>query len=202
MSACHLMRSYVKLVVGILLMTGGGVGLLHAVRAAQSAWGYYRAHYAAGAASPDEVLRLCERAYRTYPENHWLCLWAADAAFQDRDSGSKQHWQRRLDETELWTGRGLLRNPYDARLRELKARLLVRRSPAEAVAYWREYLDWSFWSPEHHLVMLQLCLAADDFAGAMESLRWLKGTSKEAEGRGLVRQAWAWEMKESRKAEK
>ena len=196
------MRRYLKLVAGIFLMTGGGVGFLNSTRATLSAWDYYRAHYAAGAVSPDEVLRLCERAYRRYPANHWLCLWAADVAFHERDAGSEKDWQRRLDETDVWTGRGLRMNWYDARLRQMKARLLVRRSPAEAVAYWREYLDWSFWSPEHHLVMLQLCLAANDFAGAMESLRWLKGTSKDAEGKALVREAWAWEMKESRKAVK
>lgn len=191
------MRIFLKLIVGVLLIAVGCIGSLHASRAAISAWDYYRAHYAAGAAEPEAVLRICERAYRNYPSNHWLCLWAADVAFQDRDSGSEEHWRRCLDETELWAMRGLRCNPYDARLRQMKARLMVRRGPSEAAAYWRSYLDWSFWSPEHHFVMLQLCLAANDFEGALESLQWLKDSPKAAEGRDLVREAWAWEIKKS-----
>ena len=196
------MKQCLKVTAGVFLIVLSAFGIQHAVRASLSAWGYYRAHYAAGAAGPDEVLRICERAYRQYPANHWLCLWAADIAFNDRDAGPEKHWLSRLDEAELWTRRGLLRNKYDARLRQMNARLMVRRSPAEAVACWREYLDWSFWYPEHHLVMLELCLAANDFEGAMESLRWLKGTPKAAEGSAKIRAAWSWEMKHSRDAAK
>lgn len=180
----------------------GALGVMHSVKACFSAWDYYRAHYVSGAAGPDDILRMCERAYRRYPANHWLCLWAADVAFHDRGAGPGKHWESRLDETEIWTVRGLRLNPYDARLRQMKARLMVRRSPAEAAAYWREYLDWSFWSPEHHLVMLELSLAANDFAGAMEAMRWLKGSPLADEGRAQIRDAWAWEMNQSRKSSK
>ena len=194
------MNRYLKLVAGVFLLTLGFLGLLHAARAAASAWDYYRAHYAAGAATPDEVLRICERAYRQYPANHWLCLWATDVAFHDRDSGSKEHWLRCLDDAERWTGRGLRQNGYDARLREMKARLMVRRRPEEAAAYWRAYLDWAFWSPQNHFVMIELCLAAHDYAGAMESLRCVSGFPMAAEGRALVREAWAQEIEQSMRA--
>jgi hypothetical protein len=194
------MSRYGKLVAGVALIAAGVLGFLHSARAAVASWDYYRARYAAGAARPDEVLRICERAYRRYPANHWLSQWAMDVAFADRNSGSREQWQACIEEAALWTGRGLRQNRYDGRLRQMSARLMSRRSPEAAVDYWREYLDWAFWSPEHHYVMIELCLAAGDYPGALESLRWIEGTPRAAEGRALVGAAWAREKEQSLKA--
>ena len=78
-------------------------------------------------------------------------------------------------------------------MRALKARLVSLESPAEAVAYWDEYLDWNFWQPLNHMVMVELAVSAGDFTRASDALKWLKGTSHGPWAEALIRRAWAAE---------
>lgn len=183
-----------KLIAGVGLVAVGAVGIYHGVRASIAAALYHEAKYGAASRTPEEIFRLCGRAHRLYPYSYAVSQWAADTAWNSRYADGVDTWLKRVEETERWTDRALAQNPYLMNARQMKARLLALYSPTAAVPYWQTFLDWAFWNPEHHFVMVELCLETGDFGGAVAALRWTQGSPFHDIGQREIREAWKREL--------
>lgn len=163
----------------ILLAVIGVAGVIHSVRAGVAQWIYFQTKFGTGAtASPERILRWCETAQRLYGANYYVSILAATTAEKagwDAPDGPGAAAMRTA--AEVWCDRGLGQNPYRGELRRLKARILAERDPAAGVRYWTEYLEWDFWNPYHHAVMVDLLIRAGDYERAMQALKWTRDTS-------------------------
>jgi hypothetical protein len=181
-----------RLLGACLLLSVSVWGIAQGTRAGLSQVLYASAKYGAACRRDSAAaLRRCEQAYQFYPHSYFLCEFAAERAYADRAAGDTS-WTGIV---ERWCDRGLAANPHARRIRELAARALSVESPQAAVEYWQRYVDWDFWRPDCHAVMLELRLKAGDFSGAMESLRWLEGSPYHDWGRRRIRRAWTLEGK-------
>lgn len=180
--------------VALVLLLTGGWGTVHAVRVAAAQVLYHAVKYGTQT-DADELLRLAEQAYRLYPFHYWLCAWAGELAYERRMAADGSEQARRVAAAETWCQRGLQVNPYLLELRELKARLLARKSPAAAAAYWREYVDWHFWFPDNHAFLAELYAEAGDFDLALEELKWAQRSSLYETARCRVLEKWEAEKR-------
>ena len=172
----------------LALLAAGGVW--HGVRAGLAQALYYRAKYGAVRHDRAEVFRLCETAHRLYPHNYYFCIWTAEMAYYARPGAGPEDDRFLLSVASRWCDAGLRLNPYKSQLRMLKARLLALSSPADGARYWERYVDWHFWEPAHHAALAEFRAAAGDFDGAMESLKWAKGSPYYAAALRSVHDAW------------
>jgi hypothetical protein len=77
------------------------------------------------------------------------------------------------------------------------AMLLSRSDPAASLAYWREFLDWDFWSPHNHAVLADLQARAGDFEAAWATANGIPDADKRGHARDRVRIAWEDEKREA-----
>ena len=89
-----------------------------------------------------------------------------------------------------WCDAGLALNPFKSQLRLLKARLLREESPRAAAAFWAEYVDWDYWNPHNHAMLVEFYCDAGLLERAVEPLLLLKGREYEDEARRTFRDAW------------
>lgn len=157
---------------GLALVAVSVAGAIYAVRAGWSQHLYWRVKYGPERRDVDAVLRLGATAHRLYPHNYNLCMWIAEHA--PSRSGSDLAGAYGL--AEEWCDRGLSLNPYPRGLRFLKMCLLHRTSVADALAYWKEYVEWQFWEPYNHAVLVDLYVATGQLDEAERSLHWVKGS--------------------------
>lgn len=175
-------------VFGLLLASLSIVGVVHGVRAALAQALYGRAKYGDWKEQPERILEACERADALYPWNYYFCAWAAERAFYADDRGDTRVDRRAA--AARWCERGLALNPYAMELRLLDARLAEARSPAEAARKWAGYVDWHFWEPYNHAILVELYARAGQYENAMQSMRWVAGSRYEREARAALRSAW------------
>lgn len=189
------MRKALTVSCGVLLMCGAVWGLVHSVRASVAQAMYYQAKYGAAREYPKAVFRRAELSHRLYPYNYYLCIWTSELAyyssFELEDEAEREEMLR---VAQHWCNTGLALNPYKSQLRLLKARLLARESPAGALAYWEEYVDWHFWDAFNHAMIVEFAAAAGDFERALDAMRWVKGSPHEAHARARLDEAWKREM--------
>ena len=96
---------------------------------------------------------------------------------------------------EFLCNAGLRCNPYNGQLKLIKTRLFEEKSVAEAIAYWRDYVDWEFWRPYNHAVMSELYSEAGNIEKAQDELMWLKGSEYYEETRKFLLKAWGKELR-------
>ncbi|MDI6774144.1 MAG: hypothetical protein QME60_01940 [Verrucomicrobiota bacterium] len=145
------------------------------------------------------TFRRCEDAQRLYPWNYWFCVWTAESAWHERFDLLGREIPEHVKMAAYWCDNGLARNPYKSQLRLLKTRLLERESVVEALRYWEACVDWEFWNPYNHAVLVDLRARAGDYAGAMESLEWVKGSSHYEYAASRLNDAWNSELRAMRK---
>ena len=184
-----------QLSLGIVLFILSASGFLYACRVTRAQVLYREAKYGAPSASPQETLELCEQSHRLYRRGYYLCIWAAETAYLNRNGPDGGELRERVAVARRWCDRGLMLNPYDAQLRELKARLLARDSVAAAAAYWERHVDWNFWDPWNHAVLAELYAGVGEYGRALESLEWAKGSASYAVARKRVLDAWRYERR-------
>ena len=183
-------RRRVNQLLGALLVLGGLAGAAWSVRAGLGQAIYFQAKFGPNRANPEVVDALAQRAIRLYPFQYRLCVWAAETAYYHRHDASGVVMPERLAMADAWCQRGLKLQPYNSELRLLDVRLTALTSPGEAARKWRPYLDWAFWYPYHHLVMVELACDAGRFSEAAAALEWVKGTPYEKQARDYYLNAW------------
>ncbi len=176
---------------GMVLMSV--CGTVQAVRAAISYAGYYQIKYGAEQTALWQKLDKAEDVYDLYPWNYNLCIWCAEHSYYNRfDDGREQ--EKLIVSAGKWCDRGLDLNPFKSQLRLLKARLLARESSAEAAEYWREYVQWDFWTPYHHAVLAEFYIDAGKLWEAADELRWLQNSGYYDDISEKIQEAWRKEM--------
>lgn len=180
--------------IGVVLLAVSFYGVVHAARASLAHAMYHQAQYGSARDNPTGIFRRCENAYRLYPYNYYFCIWTAEKAYYTRFDVGKEGTERRLRIARRWCDAGLELNFYKSQLRLLKTRLLERNSVADAIKYWEEYVEWQFWEPYNHAVLVEMHATAGDFSKALTSLTWVEGSKHYAEASGKLRKAWQREM--------
>ncbi len=183
------------LVAGVLLALLALYGIYVAARMAYAQDIYFNVKYGRLKAQPASLLPECERGYRYDDSNYYQAILAADSAYYQRFDAHGVELPARVQAAERWCERGLAMNPYKSQLRLLKARLLERRSPAAAAAYWRKYVEWSFWMPEFHAELAGLYAAAGNYDAALDSLEWTRGSEHYLPTRQKILTIWRRESR-------
>jgi hypothetical protein len=170
-------------------------GIVHGVRASASAFFYHRAKYGAPSRDCRAALPLCESAFRLGPRSYAVCLYGTESAFKlvlDRRGGELP--PELIEQLRKWCERGLRLNPHKKQLRFTEMWLESRQSVLAARDSWTRYMEWDFWEPDNHRILLELHLAVGDYSSALDELRWLRHTPLCDGARKRVREAWAAEM--------
>ncbi|MCX7591089.1 MAG: hypothetical protein N2255_05615 [Kiritimatiellae bacterium] len=190
------MRPFWLVTFSALLLVFSGAGVIHGVRAGRAQVLYHDAKYSIAAHEPDGILRRCEVAQKLYPFNYYFHIWAAENAWRAYLGAAANEGRTRwLEAARFWCDTGLACNPYRSELRTLKMRLLAMDSVEEAIRYWRSYLDWHFWEPYNHALMVELYAKAGDFERAVAEMRWVRGSRHYEDARRILDEAWAREVR-------
>lgn len=177
---------------GTLLLGISLVGVVHGTRAALAHVMYFDAKYGSAKTFPAGILRRYAQAHALYRFNYRFSTWAGETADAESRAGDAA---RSGDAARRCCEAGLAQNPHHGPLRLLKTRLLERESPAEAARYWERYVDWQYWNPQNHAILVELYARAGDFDRAAKSLALIRKTRWHEAASRRLRAAWAQEMK-------
>jgi hypothetical protein len=189
------MNKTARICAGVVLAVLAGYGVFYSACSALAYRWYHHAKYGASARDPNAIFRLCEAAHRLYPHNYYFSAWTAEQAYHGRANVTAVEAQRRLGIARYWCSIGLAENRFNSQLRLLKARLLQSESPAKAAEYWQTYVQWQFWDPYNHAVLVEFFVANGDLERAAEALKWVKGSPWYDWAAGLLREAWKQEWR-------
>ena len=171
-------QKYGWLLAGTVLLAVAVAGIAQSTRAALAQALYRTTKFGIIRESPPEfTIRRAEQAHRLYPYNYFFCIWTAEKAYYERVGPDRRVQPSRLEAAWQWCEKAMALNPYNSQANRLKTRLLARQSPRDALEHWRDYVDWYFWEPYHHAVLVDLYVRVGDVAGASDALRWLEGTT-------------------------
>ena len=181
---------------GAVLLLVSAAGALYSARASLSYMVYHHTKFTPprAFAGPEGAARRCEVAYRLYPYNYYLCIWIAEKCWYARYDIDGSESGTRLALAAKWCDRGLKLNMRKSQLRLLKTRLLAKGSVHDAIEHWLDYVDWHFWEPYNHAVLVGLYAEAGNYAEAMNSLQWVKGSKHYAEAHLKLQKSWADEI--------
>ena len=179
-----------RALLGLFLLVLSLCGIVHGVRAGMAHALYFQARYGGRESHPDAIFVLCEQADRLYPFNYNLCILAAKTAYAASFSGDRNESARLLALAERWCDKGLRIDVYKRSLRLLKTRLMAMKSLPDAIRYWEAYVEWEFWAPRNHAVLVELYSRAGDFDRALESLAWTRGSDCYADASRKFTEAW------------
>jgi hypothetical protein len=172
-----------RLFIGGILLLVSLAGIVHGCRACLAFVLYFQSKYGAANDSISGILRRNETAHGLYPFNTYSCSWTARKAYAAARGLSGRERDAMLAAARLWCERGLTRNRYKRELQVLKTELLKDKSPAEALKIWEPYVEWNFWNPANHVLLVELYAAVGDFAKAEQSLGLLRGRREHAEAK-------------------
>ncbi|MDP6525560.1 MAG: hypothetical protein QGH15_15190 [Kiritimatiellia bacterium] len=163
---------------GALLLLISLVGILHGIRAGIAQVIYCHSRYMSREADPETILKQCGTAHSFYPYNYYFCIWAGENAYHNRGKGNTARSKELLAAAGDWADTGHDLNPYNSELAVLKTDVLAGNAGTmeEAIALWESYLDWNFWEPFNHFVMIDLYIKAGRLQDAEEALYWLQDT--------------------------
>lgn len=170
------MKKLCIICTGAILLAVSVLGIVHGIPASTAFVLYYQAKYGSASDNPRGIFRRCDRAFRLYPRNYYFAMFTARTAYCSSYDVDGDEAKQRLETASRWCKIGLKLNPYKRETRLVKARLLARDSVRDAIAYWEEYVDWHFWEPYNHSVLVELHARAGNFVKATESLKWVKGS--------------------------
>jgi len=143
---------------------------------------------------PERAEARARRAHSLYPYNYYLCIWIAENSWYYRYDESGKEVARRVELADRWCSMGMDLNRRKSQLRLLAARIIARESPADAAAYWKEYVDWHFWDAYNHAALVEFYAAAGDLESAGDELRWVEGTRHHKHASSQLKAAWQREM--------
>lgn len=187
------MKRFAGVAMGMVLLIISVAGVVAGVRAGVAQGLYFQAKYGSARDNPDRIFALCENAYRLYPFNYNFCILAAETAYHTSFNVDRNEAARRRALAERWCSIGLRLNFHRSELRLLKTRLLAPDHLSDAIRYWEAYVDWQFWAPDNHAVLVELYSLSGDFDKALQSLEWVKGTPAYAEANRKLHDAWKQE---------
>ena len=180
---------------GLLLLLISCLGLWQAARAGLSYIIYHRAKFDPPSEyGPVAAARHCDVAQALYPYNYYMCIWVSEKCWYARYDSDGEESTERVALAQEWCDRGLALNMRKSQLRRLKTRLLARDSVREAIDHWKDYVDWHFWEPYNHAVLVALYSRTGDYAAAMNSLAWTKGSKHYAEAHLTLQKSWSAEI--------
>ncbi len=168
------MRRLGIVVAGLALAVIGVAGVVHGVRAELAQLLYFQCKYGPWKADPDRAFVAAERAHGFYPYNDLLCILTAETAWYTRVDEAGGERVDRLDTAARWCAAGQALNPWSSQLRMLDMRLTERHSLREAVRKWEAFVDWQYWEPYNHVVMVELYGKAGRYREALERLALLE----------------------------
>jgi len=160
---------------GAVLLILSLAGVVRSLRAEAAQLLYYDSKFGANRPDVATLDERCRRAEALYAPNYYFPLLTAEQAYHARYDAAGQLIPGQVALARHWCERGLELNPYRTELRQLRTRLLELESPEAALAYWRECLDWAYWDPYNHAVMVELYCRVGRFEEALEHLRLIKG---------------------------
>lgn len=170
------------------------LGITRGIRATAAYFLYHQARYGSAQDNVTGVMANCSTAYRLYPYNYSFAILAAERAYYESSDASGREKSYLLSSADYWCDTGLELNPYKSQLRMLRARLLAKDSPSDAVEYWTAYLGWHYWEPFNHCVMAEFHAMAGDFDEAFRALDVIKGMAHYEDGLKRVNHYWHKEM--------
>jgi len=179
---------------GALLIALGIYGSHYAWRAARAHWLYHGAKFGRQSDDVPAILGSIERAHRLYPHNYRYCIWAAEQAFFNHGEVDEEERERLWRAAESWTDVGLALNRFSGSLHLLRARQLERHDPAKAATSWAKYVNWHFWEPYNHAVLVDLYASMGDFDRATDELAWVKDSEHYEWAAERLQNAWRKEM--------
>jgi hypothetical protein len=191
------MRSQrIELIAGLVLISMSVVGIAHGLRAGVSQIIHCSTRYGSGNENitPEDASRKCEKAHKLYPYNYYLCAWMSEKAYYNLFDKEGKEIAGRKDIARAWCAKGLALNQYKSQLRLMNTRFLAEESLPEAIAYWREYVDWDFWDPYSHAVLVGYYAEAGDVESAAAELRWVEGSAHHKDSSRKLNEAWKKEM--------
>ena len=188
------LRLIALLVSAVSLLIVSVLGVTRGVRATAAYALYHHARYGRGGESVPGILAGCAAAYRYYPYNYYFAMFAAERAYCSLPGTTGDEMARRESAADYWCETGLYLNPYKMKLRLIRARLMAKESPSDAVSYWSSYVDWHYWEPLNHCTLAEFHAMAGDFDEAFRTLDTIKGRAYYEEGLKRVNIHWRQEM--------
>ncbi len=150
---------------------------VHAVVMARSQGLYYAAKY--GSLRDDDLSALTSlaAARNLNAVNYNACEHAARRAWYlaGRSTGTNQTLLH--EQARLWCDRALMLNPYQRSMRWMQAQQIARENKQQGLAAWQAYVEWEFWQPENHLILVDMALSAGRLDVAELALPWAAGAS-------------------------
>lgn len=192
------MRRAARFAAGLLLVALAVAGVPYSLRASQSQWLYYRAKYGDWRQDHTRAIAAAQRAHQLYPWNYNLCIWAAESAYYGAWDAALGDRAASVQLAQTWCDRGLALNTYKSPLRLLEVWLTAHTALPEAIRKWEAYVDWHFWEPYNHAVLVDLYSRNGQYEQALASLAFVNDPRLEQEARGKLRAAWAAEIESMR----
>ena len=180
--------AWVSLAAILAVLSAGG--LVHGIRAALANTLYFQAKYGSEKDNPVAIFGLYEQAHRWYPFNYNFCILAAETAYYSSFGVDPKEAARRRLLAARWCDTGLQLDSYKSQLRVLRTRLLAMESLPAAIRYWNDYVDWQYWAPCNHAVLVELYSLSGDFDKALESLALIRGSDSYDEASRKFVEIW------------
>lgn len=192
------MNRWLQIVAGLGLLLVSLAGLSHGIQGARAQKLYFDAKYGWATNNVAAVFELLDRAQDLYPWNYNACILAGETAWHSASLLKGHERDDRLALAARWCDEGLRLNAYPSQLRHLRTMLVAENDLPRAVAIWREHVDWDYWVPYNHAVLVELLARSGDLEEAIAEMEWVKGSSNEEWARARIRDAWARERQLSR----
>ncbi len=185
----------IRISAGLVICLIGIFGCVYSIRVAKAQRLYFQVEYGTLTnATPTVIESTCTTAYDLYPHNYKLSARASRTLWHLASSSKTEQKQNIVDQVELWCDRGLAENKYDLSLRYRKAELIYLSSASDAADYWKEFVDWQYWSSQNLSFLVRYYARAGRLVEATEILSLLKGHPDYTKASSFLRKAWAKEM--------
>lgn len=168
---------YKFLVTGVVLSIFSGWGIIYAIRVSIAQLIYHHNKFGTNASGyvAHEVNTRCEDAYNFYKHNYYFSILAAEKAWYEHINVSNDVKQKELLAfATKWCDIGLDQNKFRSQLRLLKARLLFKENPSQAINYWKEYVEWDFWYPYNHAFLAEMYIDNAEYEKALKTLELIR----------------------------
>lgn len=186
---------YGILSAGLALLCLSTSGIVYGTRAALAHIMYFNAKYGRFTNQAEYVARRCDGADRLYPFNYRFCCLAGTELYYAGQRAADPWKSEFFKRARYWCDKALDLNPHKRPARLLDVRLLGEEGElGESIRRWEEYVDWDFWEPYNHALLVELYSRAGDFDKATEALTWVRGSRYEDYAGRELRDAWEREM--------
>jgi len=180
---------FVHLLLCWVLVFAALIGCVYSLRVTLAQIFYYEAKYGVSKDCIDGIIWRAEKIKSLYPW-HYLAFTHAAARANKEAKDNPERMIEMKDIANRFCTLSLRLNPYKRQMRLMEARLISEKNTLLAVDKWKSYLEWAFWDPLNHKIMVEFYLKAGDFASAMESLEFTLNSPYYEECRNMIRDFW------------